>query len=467
MSNYYLVISVFSVLNFICLLGCDTTANDSSESSESESNESESNETNDAGFKESDTEVDSNSGADGDSDSDGDMDADTDVDSDSDSDSDSDTDMDSDSDSDSDSDTDVDSDSDTDPLLPGSIVMKSIPGGTFTMGDNDAKGPNAGMATEHQVTLSSFEMSETEVTIAQFVEFLNLAHQDALIEIVDTTKNGIAKKDIVGSASSAYSGKSLYLLTGSRVLKDHDNADGDAVGAGGGDGAFTGSVEPENPLNISFIGFDDSKDNPFYVKNPQVDFDWQKECDYHDYTSTAREFDTSVTNNDYSDWAELLDLPTKEEVANCPVGFVRWWGAKAFAMYYNVKLPTEAQWEYAAKGGQDFMYSVHDGNDIADANWNQNQEHPAKHHIRGAKEGKANPYGLYNMGGNVWEWMEDNFVSFDSSPVTNPLLIEAGSTKRSWRGGSWNYHQMTLETSARFSTEESHGNDHFGFRIVK
>jgi len=70
------------------------------------------------------------------------------------------------------------------------------------------------------------------------------------------------------------------------------------------------------------------------------------------------------------------------------------------------------------------------------------------------------------MGGNVWEWIEDSYLPYDSAAVTEPLIIDPDSTTHAWRGGSWNYHQATLETSGRFSDEESLGNDHFGFRIA-
>lgn len=345
--------------------------------------------------------------------------------------------------------------------LPTGIVFMSIPGGTFTMGNNNLKGPQAGMATEHEVTLSNFSLSETEISVAQFTEFLNSAHDAGLIEVIETDRNGQTLVDIYGTENSDYAGKSLYSLSGTRVMKDHDNTDGD-------DDPFTGVIEPENPLNISMIGYDASKaSSPYFVKSPQTDFDWEALCDYHDYTQTPNELDTSYLNNDSSNWHELNELPTIDDVSNYPVGFVRWWGAKAFALFYGVKLPSEAQWEYAAKGGLNFTYAVHDGLDVHDANWNSEGLHPALHHVRDVKLGNANPYGLYNMGGNVWEWIEDNFDSYQAEAVTDPVIIIEGSTTHAWRGGSWNYHQATLETSARYSDEESHGNDHFGFRIAK
>lgn len=367
--------------------------------------------------------------------------------------------------------------------LPNSIVLKDITGGTFTMGSNSLIGSpdQQAAAPEHEVTISPFSMSEAEITNAQYVEFLNAALNEGLIEIVTGTTGPDSNKRLIqGTATSNYEGKILYNLDGIRVLKDHDNADGDS-------NEFTGDVEPENPLNISYIGFN-STTNSFYVKNPHDtnDFHWEDICNYQDYGTTPMQPTGSILN-DFTDWAgggqnlsnELMNwtitnptaatnLPTHADVNNWPVTFIRWWGAKAFAEYYNVFLPTEAQWEFAAKGGQNYTWATYNGTDTDEANWNQlGIGTVAIGHVREAISGTANPFGLYNLGGNSWEWIADNYVApYDTNPITNPLIEVSGSTSRSWRGGAWNYHEATLQSSIRFYDEENKGNDHFGFRIT-
>ena len=358
-------------------------------------------------------------------------------------------------------------------VLPAGIVMRPIAGTTFKMGNNNLRGPQRGQATEHQVTLSDYELSATEITNAQYAEFLNNAIAAKLITVQLGTRGPDAgKKLIVGTALSKYPGMSFYCLEGTRVMKDHDNADRD-------NHPFTGTIEPENPLNISFVGYDTARKNPFYVKNPfsPSDFDWYALCNYYNYTSVPRQPDKKILLNDFSAWSELagwtknnpkmaVNLPNQQTVSAYPVGFIRWWGAQAFAEYYHVQLPTEAQWEYAAQAGRSYYYSVYDGTTIADANWNQKRIKPALHHVRAAMGGKANPFGLYNMGGNVWEWMWDNYLPYGAAAAKDPLILVSGSKLRSWRGGSWNYHQATLESSGRFFDDVNHGNDHFGFRIA-
>ena len=363
------------------------------------------------------------------------------------------------------------------------IVMKKIPGGTFTMGSNRLKGSPTQRtdAPEHQVILSPYWMSETEITNTQYAEFLNAAYESGLIRIVTGGRGpDDGKRIIQGTPASTYNGKKLYTLDGTRVLKDHDNADRD-------NNPFTGDVEPENPLNISYIDFD-SKNEIFYVKDPHNSShcNWLDICNYYDYGTVPRR-PTGSRLNDFDDWAgaganisnELKgwtfsnpsvaqNLPTQIEVSNWPVTFIGWWGAQAFADFYGLRLPTEAQWEFAAKGGENFIWAVHDGQDRTDANWNKlGMGTVATGHVRNAMSGKPNPFGLYNLGGNAWEWIADNYVkSYDTHSAENPLVEVVGSTTRCWRGGSWNYHEASLQSSIRFSDDETHGNDHFGFRVV-
>lgn len=362
--------------------------------------------------------------------------------------------------------------------LPDSLFAR-IPGGSFTMGEseNDYQGPPGSFdAPVHTVTLTSFYMLKTEVTNRQYVNFLNAAYQDGLLEVRIENSPGpdMGFTLVYGTdrAPEEYRGLAIINLSGTRVMKDHDNDDGD-------DDPFTGVIEPENPLNICYVGYDETRGESerFYVKDPANpnDFDWVELTNYYNYSNVSRQNDTSVLLNDYDQWEELKDypnhLPTLAEVKNWPATFIRWYGAKAFALFYGADLPTEAQWEYAAKGGNDFVYATADGSiqsDGSSAIWNHLQDNPALGHVQDVKINGANPYGLYNMAGNVWEWIEDwydaNYYA-DSDGALDPVnKTDSGLKVR--RGGSWNYHQSTLKSAARAKDEQFKGNDHFGFRVV-
>ena len=315
---------------------------------------------------------------------------------------------------------------------------------------------------ERTVNMSAFAMSEAEVTNEQYVAFLNAALSDGLIDVVNNAP-GPPGTFVVGSTQSSYSGHKLIDLSGSRVLKDHDQ-DGD--------------IDPENPLNLCWVAYD-AVTQSFSVKDPRG-IDWN-----------AYVFEPGESR---ADWEELADdaLPTRDEVAQWPVTFIKWYGAQAFAEYYGVALPTEAQWEYAAQGGQGLKYPTADGTlDATKANYNEDNHHPDRGHVVEVKSYAPNPFGLYDLAGNVWEWCADwydpEFYSTspdpDQDPFNDQLVIGTteptespgftggpgqaynGDTKVK-RGGSWNFHAATLESSARERDYTFRGNDHFGFRVV-
>ena len=357
-----------------------------------------------------------------------------------------------------------------------------IAGGTITMGEEAATHegpPGSHDSTPHSVTLTAFEASETEVTNQQYTDFLNAAHAAGYVEVILGPGPGQSTgKRIVygtGTAPEAYRSQELVNLDGTRVMKDHDNGDGDG-------NPFTGVIEPENPLNLCYVGYDETRSSgePFYVRNPRdtSDLDWDALTNYYNYTDTQHQPDTAGgVLNDYDAWPELVDfpnnMPTLDDVRDWPATFVRWYGAKAFATHYGYTLPTEAQWEYAAQGGDAFAYATADGlvdEDGTSAVWNWKHEEPALGHVQDVKTHSPNPYGLYNMAGNVWEWCEDSYATdfyttaaaLEQDPVS---LDNTGFKVR--RGGSWNYHKATLKSASRWKDETFKGNDHFGFRVVR
>jgi len=120
----------------------------------------------------------------------------------------------------------------------------------------------------------------------------------------------------------------------------------------------------------------------------------------------------------------------------CPVENVSWFDATAYARKVGKRLPTEAEWEYAAQGGAYARTSqLYSGsNDIEDVAWflaNTESKQPV-----GKKQ--PNALGLYDMSGNVWEWCADWYGSdyYSKSPGKNPLGPDTGKY-RVFRGGSW------------------------------
>lgn len=129
----------------------------------------------------------------------------------------------------------------------------------------------------------------------------------------------------------------------------------------------------------------------------------------------------------------------------------------------NYRLPTEAEWEYAASGGehsQDFKYSG--SNDENKVIWDDSNSNKTSHNV-GTKA--PNELGLYNMSGNVWEWCSDWYGSYNLSDQTNPKGPAAG-TKRVYRGGSWYDSIWSCCISCRNYADPSWRNYGLGLRLA-
>ena len=130
----------------------------------------------------------------------------------------------------------------------------------------------------------------------------------------------------------------------------------------------------------------------------------------------------------------------------------------------NFKLPTEGQWEYAARGGKNSpTYTYAGSNTIGDVAWYTDNS-SATTHVVGTKA--ANALGLYDMSGNVWEWCSDWYGSLTSgTTLTDPTGAGSGSS-RVIRGGSWYYAAGYCAVSFRSGSTPSYRSDLLGFRLA-
>ncbi|MBN1291289.1 MAG: SUMF1/EgtB/PvdO family nonheme iron enzyme [Candidatus Latescibacteria bacterium] len=256
------------------------------------------------------------------------------------------------------------------------VTFVSIPGGSFEMGADDG---TADQQPAHTVTISGFEISESEITNAQYAEFLNAALASG--DITATTQK-------VEGAGGNYDGKEYINLSGSL-----------------------------NTLVKCFITY---QDGIFSVEN----------------------------NKDY-----------------LPVIYVSWYGAKAFAEYYEYDLPTEAEWEYAARGGKQYKYGTNDGTlSASNANYYRTLSI-----LVNVGSYPANPFGLYDMTGNVWEWCNDWYGGeyYSSSPANNPTGPTSG-TYRINRGLDWYSRELAEQLVSYRKTDLPVAmTPYLGFRVVR
>lgn len=154
---------------------------------------------------------------------------------------------------------------------------------------------------------------------------------------------------------------------------------------------------------------------------------------------------------------------------NCPVDNVTLFDCAKFVdkltelTGYVFRMPTEAEWEFAARGGNLSHHYVYAGsNDVSQVAW-YNEVSGVKTHPVALLQ--PNELGLYDMSGNVCEWCQDWYVNYNDAPETNPVGPESG-TENVYRGGSWLHTPVGCRVSSRYDLDPHESADNLGLRIV-
>ncbi len=304
--------------------------------------------------------------------------------------------------------------------------MVWIPGGTVVEGDDQGP-PDERPA--HSVTIDGFWMDRTEVTNAAFKKF---ADATGYLTVAERTPK---REDFKGLVADVDKIPAENLVAGSICFNPHF------------DRKTLTKDQPLWPLQVWK-----------YVKGAN----WQ-----------------------HPDGPES----TITERMNHPVVHVAWVDAVAYCQWAHKRLPTEAEWEYAARGGlKDAIYPC--GNELkSNGKWTMNiwqGEFPDTHNVQDGFRTTApvasfppNGYGLFDMAGNVWEWCSDFYRPdyYQFAPLANPPgpsdsydPLEPNSPKRVQRGGSFmcsdNYCRG-YRVSARMKQDPDSATFHAGFRCVR
>jgi formylglycine-generating enzyme required for sulfatase activity len=185
---------------------------------------------------------------------------------------------------------------------------------------------------------------------------------------------------------------------------------------------------------------------------------------------------TEVTNAQYSLCVEAGDCRPSRlagdpayNQAGYPVAGIPWQDAATYCVWAGGRLPTEAEWEYAARGSEGRVYPWGDEFDCAGGNFGDE--------ITGCDDGYAGPApvgrfpggsswcGALDMAGNAWEWVADAYGAYSAEDQTNPTGPADGD-ERILRGGSWAYYPPFLRAAHRYPVPRTADYLAVGFRCA-
>lgn len=171
-------------------------------------------------------------------------------------------------------------------------------------------------------------------------------------------------------------------------------------------------------------------------------------------------------------WEAVMgNNPSRFKGANRPVECVSWDNCQEFIRKLNeltgknFRLPTEAEWEYAARGGKHSQgYKYAGSNDLDSVAWYNDNSNNQTHNV---KQKQPNELGLYDMTGNMWEWCNDwyDFSYYGNSPEHNPQGPDSGYF-RVLRGGCWFNSARCCRLSIRNFNYPGFSFDFYGLRLA-
>lgn len=404
--------------------------------------------------------------------------------------------------------------------------MTLIPGGSFTMGKQDEDVSGALNSPTRTVTVRPFYMDETEITNAEYKEFVRWVRDSVVRTELAIMADLMGDPEDPASTLGAYQFKAADTTDASpyyKYMMDTYGSLGDINSPTQGrfldwsedliwePNDFPDEFYTEVMVDSMFVPIQETFDGRRMLKIEKLKYtyswldreaaardqgnrkDYIKQevvAVYPDTTVWVKDFDYSYNDPMHQDYYH------HQAYADYPVVGVTWGQAKAFCSwrtkkkndYLNTKkrstsvphfrLATEAEWEYAARGGLDFStypwggrYTTSDRGCFL-ANFKPSRGDYAVDgalYTVEAKSYNANDYGLYNMAGNVSEWTNTayNEASYYLGSTMNPNVEDRSNHRKVIRGGSWKDVAYFLEVSTRDYEYADTARSYIGFRTAQ
>jgi formylglycine-generating enzyme required for sulfatase activity/tRNA A-37 threonylcarbamoyl transferase component Bud32 len=242
-------------------------------------------------------------------------------------------------------------------------------------------------------------------------------------------------------------------------------------------------VEPERYRNSVGMEFVFIQPGSFDMGSPETEHDRYRDEVRHRVKLTQGFWmqTTLVTQEQWKTVMGQANNPSRFRGADLPVDNVSWNDVQAFCAALRKKekgdpkyrLPYEAEWEYAARAGtttpfwQGMTITTEDANFDATQPYRQTDPKGAVRDRTTAVKhfARANRWGLYDMGGNLWQWCEDGYAAYPKSDLTDPKGSE-NAKERVLRGGSWGDPAKRCRAATRNKTLSGERYSNFGFRVV-
>lgn len=212
--------------------------------------------------------------------------------------------------------------------------------------------------------------------------------------------------------------------------------------------------------------------SPFYLDKYEVTNTEFAEFIKKHHEWSASQIPKQFNNGNYlKDWSGT-DFPVGK--AKYPVANVSWYAAVAYCQSAGKRLPTEAEWEFAAHGG--LLNSIFPWGDTPVDKTRANYSGSGIGSATAVGSYPANGYGLFDMAGNVWEFMADEWQAYTAAPQTDPVAggdlflhdsFRSVTSRRVIRGGSFGGSPLNLRVTYRDSHPADGSREFVGFRCAK